>query len=85
MLLSSIMGTEFQRQLNKADGRKPALNELDLSAKSKRKIDTVEISAEAKSHFEKIRSRISGGFYNTEQVAQDISDKLGRVMDELDH
>jgi hypothetical protein len=48
-----------------------------------RKADSVQISSEAREHLEKVRKRIESGFYDSESVAEDISDKLGGVLDEM--
>ena len=45
--------------------------------------DSVEISAEARKRLERVKSRINRGFYNSDSVAEDISDKLGGVLDDI--
>ena len=44
--------------------------------------DIVEISSENQSRLAKIQERIQSGFYNTEQVDEDISDKLSKLFDD---
>lgn len=48
-----------------------------------RSTDSVQISEEARKRLEKVRQRIDRGFYNSESVAEDISEKLGEVLDNI--
>lgn len=45
--------------------------------------DSVQISEEARKRLEKVRERIGRGFYNSESVADEISEKLGEVLDNI--
>lgn len=47
------------------------------------KNDTVQISDEARKRLDKVRDRITRGFYNSDSVAEDISDKLGEVLNDI--
>lgn len=57
----------------------------DRAGVADRSSDTVQISEEARKRLEKVRQRIEHGYYNTDSVAEDISDKLGEVLDNITH
>jgi len=47
--------------------------------------DSVEFSPEARKRLERVLGRIDKGFYNSDSVREEISDKLSGVLDELTH
>ncbi|HSQ42952.1 MAG TPA: hypothetical protein VLM37_11795 [Fibrobacteraceae bacterium] len=53
------------------------------SGTSAGKSDSVQISEEARKKLDRIRKRLNDGFYDSESVAEDISDKLSGVLDQL--
>jgi hypothetical protein len=49
-----------------------------------KKKDRVEISAEARDRLQKIQDRLESGYYSSEAVSEDISDKLGKIFSDMD-
>lgn len=45
--------------------------------------DSVEISSEAQNRLARIQHRIQAGYYNSSAIAEDISDKLTKVLNEM--
>ncbi len=48
-----------------------------------RRTDSVQISDEARKRLDQVQKRIEQGFYNSSSVAEDITDKLGRVLNDI--
>lgn len=67
-----------------AGGRRVSDKGGESSPTTQRKGDIVQISEEARRRLERVRQRIEGGYYNSESVTEDISDKLSGVLDRLE-
>jgi len=50
---------------------------------TQRRGDSVEISSEGKRRLAHIQGRIESGYYNSPAIADDISDKLSKVLDDI--
>jgi hypothetical protein len=48
------------------------------------RVDKVEISSEGRNRLDLIKARIQSGFYQSKEVTDDISDKLGNAFSNLE-
>jgi hypothetical protein len=85
MNVYSVTGTYAQQSLNRTDSQIGMRRRGDNvpKAATQRKSDTVEISKEGLDKLSKVKNRVQSGFYNSEEVAEVISDKLSDSFDEL--
>lgn len=77
----AALGPEALR--SSSGGSRLSKDRIPASENPRSASDTVQISDEARKRLEKVRERIDRGFYNSESVAEDISDKLGEVIDNI--
>ena len=82
MRIDGFIATYSPESLKSSSGGVRSKERSSDSSGSSRK-DSVQISDEARQRLEKVRKRIENGFYDSESVAEDISDKLGGVLDEV--
>ena len=52
-------------------------------AKNNTPVDRVEISRDYDNRLERVRQRIRSGFYTSQEVRADLSEKLSKVLDDL--
>lgn len=65
-------------QVRSSGGRKPDSAKTPSLPK-----DSVEISSEAHNRLARIQNRIQAGYYNSNAIAEDISDKLTKVLNDI--
>ncbi|MGL1901485.1 MAG: hypothetical protein OCC49_05085 [Fibrobacterales bacterium] len=86
MNISSVAGSYAQQAYNsQVSSKRPIKGSVvDSGAKSKptQPKDSVELSSASKDKLKNIQSKISTGFYNRNEVTEDITDKLTRYFDE---
>lgn len=86
MKIAAILHAYAPQELKAQTGasKAPAKGSGEAASASRKSTrDTVEISSEGKRRLAHIQSRIDAGYYNSSAVADDISDKLTKVLDEL--
>jgi len=66
---------------NSAGGARSSKDRPNESTSTRK--DSVQISDEARKHLERVRGRIERGFYNSDSVKEEISDKLSGVLNEI--
>lgn len=52
-------------------------------APKKKSRDRVELSVESQDQIARVKARIQSGYYNSSEVTDDISEKLGKYFDEV--
>lgn len=83
MRIEGIIAAYSPESVRNSASASRGIRERSATEGGVRRKDSVEISDAARKHLEKVRSRIEHGFYNSDSVADDISDKLTGVLDEM--
>ena len=81
MRIEGIIAAYSPASLKRASGASSGRD--GASGSSARKFDSVQISEEARQRLDKVRQRIERGYYNSDSVRDDISDKLSGVLNEI--
>jgi len=82
MRIEGLMAAYSPDTLRSSSGSRIAKDRQSANPTAKSK-DSVEISEEARKRLERVKNRINRGFYDSESVAEDISDKLSSVLDDI--
>jgi len=83
MRIDGLIAAYSPEVLRNAPGGSRSRERSGDSSAAARKSDSVQISDEARKRLDKVRQRIDSGFYDSESVAEEISDKLGSVLDDV--
>lgn len=81
MRISSVISAYMPNALRTPEGGRKAL--AQGLQESTRQGDRVIISEGAMERFQKAQARVASGYYNQDSVADDISEKMTRILDEL--
>lgn len=84
MRIEALIATYSPESLRSSSGEsRSARARGNSESVSSKKADSVQISPEARKRLERVQQRITQGFYNSESVAEDITDKLSGVLNDI--
>lgn len=82
MRIEALLSTYSPDALRPGESRS-SKGRVDRAMNSEKKSDRVEISEEARKRLDRVKQRILKGYYDSDAVADDISDKLSGVIESL--